>query len=662
MKLLDAQGGNQLNKYVGKRLNGRYEVKELIGFGGMADVYLALDVVDQKNVAVKILKEEYITNDDFKRRFRNESKAIAVLSHPNIVKVFDVNFGDRVQFIVMEHIDGITLKEYLQQQKIVNWKETVHFAVQILRALQHAHDNGIIHRDIKPQNVMLLQDGTVKVMDFGIARFTSDHSRTISDKAIGSVHYISPEQVRGEDIDEKADIYSIGIMMFELLTGKLPFDGETPVAIAVKQMQEQPPQPRSINPDIPMGLEEIVIRSIKKDPELRYQTSAEMLRDIDEFKRNPSVVFEYRYFTDEKSQYFDPEKTDPEEDIVLRKRMSPVMQILLGVTLAALVMVGAALWMFFRVISNPKKDIVVDDFVGLVYEEVISDETYQEKFKFSLKRSQMSDEFEAGLIIAQTPDAGTVVKEGQKIALTVSMGLNIQTVPDVAGKTEEEAVKILTDAGFSTVISSKYSEEVEEGLVIGTNPASGEVAKKSQNLQIYVSLGSKSATDIEVPSLVGLTQTLATEMLESLELVPLVQQVDSIEPRGRVLSQSIAAGEKVPKNTSITITVSTGKSPKTDLTITISFSNAADQDFTFVTYMDNVQVDQQTINPARGPLNVPLSGSGDVNVVVMIGGDTYATYRVNFDSQTVTPASNPNHGLIAPRQEPGPTPEPQLTP
>lgn len=651
-----------MNKYVGKRLNGRYEVKELIGFGGMADVYLALDVVDQKNVAVKILKDEYITNDDFKRRFRNESKAIAVLSHPNIVKVFDVNFGERAQFIVMEHVAGITLKEYLQQQKVVNWKETVHFAVQILRALQHAHDNGIIHRDIKPQNVMLLQDGTVKVMDFGIARFTTDHSRTISDKAIGSVHYISPEQVRGEDIDEKADIYSIGIMMFELLTGQLPFDGETPVAIAVKQMQEQPPQPRSINPNIPLGLEEIVIRAIKKDPELRYQTSAEMLRDIDEFKRNPSVVFEYRYFTDEKSSYFDPAQQAGEEEIVLRKRMSPVMQILLGVTLAALVMVGAALWIFFRVISNPKQDIVVADFVGLVYEEVIADPQYLDQFKFSMERSQMSDEFEAGLIIAQTPYAGKTVKQGQKISLTVSMGLNIQTVPDVAGKTQEEAVKILTDAGFSTVISSKYSEEIEEGLVIGTNPPSGEVAKKNRTLQVYVSLGSKAATDVEVPAVVGLTDTLAVEMLESLEFVPLVQQVDSVEPKGRVLSQSIAAKEKVAKGTSITITVSTGKSPEIELTITISFSNTADQDFTFVTYLENVQVDQQTINPAKQSLNVPLKGSGDANVVVTVNGETYATYRVNFDQQTVTPASNPNHSLIAPPQQPEPEPEPEPAP
>ena len=221
-----------MNQYIGKRLDGRYEILELIGIGGMADVYLADDITTGRKVAVKILKEEYLTNEDFKRRFRNESKAIALLSHPNIVKIYDVSFGERVQFIVMEYVPGITLKEYIQQQGKVGWKETVHFTVQILRALQHAHDNGIVHRDVKPQNVMLLQDGTVKVMDFGIARFARENGRTISEKAIGSVHYISPEQARGEVADERSDIYSVGIVMYELLTGQLPFDGESPVAIA----------------------------------------------------------------------------------------------------------------------------------------------------------------------------------------------------------------------------------------------------------------------------------------------------------------------------------------------------------------------------------------------------------------------------------------------
>ncbi len=226
-----------MDKYIGKKLDGRYEILELVGFGGMAVVFKAYDLLENRHVAVKILKDEYLHNEEFRRRFRNESKAIAMLSHPNIVRVFDVNFSDTVQYIVMEYIDGITLKEYIGQQGAVKWKETIHFTVQILRALQHAHDNGIVHRDIKPQNVMLLQDGTIKVMDFGIARFARENGRTVADKAIGSVHYISPEQARGEQTDERTDIYSVGVIMYELLTGQVPFDGDTPVSIAIKQMQ-----------------------------------------------------------------------------------------------------------------------------------------------------------------------------------------------------------------------------------------------------------------------------------------------------------------------------------------------------------------------------------------------------------------------------------------
>lgn len=290
-----------MDKYVGKRLDGRYEIKEVIGVGGMAYVYKAYDSIDDRTVAVKILKDEYLANEEFTRRFKNESKAIAILSHPNIVKVYDVSFGERLQYIVMEYIDGITLKEYIEQQQDIKWKEAVHFTVQILRALQHAHDKGIVHRDIKPQNIMLLPDGTIKVTDFGIARFSRNEIRATSatDKAIGSVHYISPEQARGDITDEKADIYSTGVMLYEMLTGRLPFEADSAVSVAIMQLQSEPKQPREINPSIPEGLEEITIKAMQKDPAKRYQSAAEMLYDIDEFKRNPSIHFEYKYFVDE---------------------------------------------------------------------------------------------------------------------------------------------------------------------------------------------------------------------------------------------------------------------------------------------------------------------------------------------------------------------------
>ena len=289
-----------MDKYTGKRLDGRYEIHELLGVGGMAVVYRAYDTIDDRMVAIKILKDEFAGNSDFLRRFRNESKAIAVLSHPNIVKVYDVSFGDRIQYIVMEYVDGITLKQYLDQQKeTVPWKEALHFTVQILRALQHAHEKGIVHRDIKPQNIMLLQDGTIKVMDFGIARFARSETRTMTDKAIGSVHYIAPEQARGDVTDERADIYSVGVMLYEMLTGRLPFEADNAVSVAIMQLQANPTLPRDINPDIPEGLQEITMKAMQKAPSQRYQSAAEMLQDIETFRRNPAVRFDYKYFVDD---------------------------------------------------------------------------------------------------------------------------------------------------------------------------------------------------------------------------------------------------------------------------------------------------------------------------------------------------------------------------
>ena len=288
-----------MDKYIGKRLDGRYEIRELIGVGGMAYVYCAYDSIDEREVAVKILKDEYLTNEEFTRRFKNESKAIAILSHPNIVKVLDVSFGDKIQYIVMEYIDGISLKEYIEQQR-VTWQEAVYFVQQILRALQHAHDKGIVHRDIKPQNIMLLADGTIKVTDFGIARFSRTDVRTDhTNKAIGSVHYISPEQARGALTDEKSDIYSVGVMLYEMLTGSLPFEADNAVSVAIMQLQSQAKKPTEINPDIPEGLEEITMKAMQKNPEKRYQSAAEMLQDIQEFKQNPSIHFAYTYLTDE---------------------------------------------------------------------------------------------------------------------------------------------------------------------------------------------------------------------------------------------------------------------------------------------------------------------------------------------------------------------------
>ena len=287
-----------MDNYVGKRLDGRYEIQEIVGVGGMSVVYKAYDNVDDRVVAVKILKDEFLTNDDFVRRFKNESKAIALLSHPNIVKVYDVSFGEKLQYIVMEYVDGITLKEYIQKQGAITWNDALFFTTQILKALQHAHDKGIVHRDIKPQNIILLPNGNIKVADFGIARFSRSETRTLTDTAIGSVHYISPEQAKGEFTDEKADIYSVGVVLYEMLAGKVPFEAESAVSVALMQLQNNAKRLTEINPDIPLGLEQICIHAMQKDPKDRYQSATEMLLDVEEVINNPKTVFDYSCFVD----------------------------------------------------------------------------------------------------------------------------------------------------------------------------------------------------------------------------------------------------------------------------------------------------------------------------------------------------------------------------
>ena len=389
-----------MDKYLGKRLDGRYEIHELIGVGGMANVYRCTDTVDDREVAVKILKDEYLkdeflANEEFTRRFKNESKAIAMLSHPNIVKVYDVSFGDMIQYIVMEYIDGITLKEYIDQQGIIEWKDAIHLTAQILKALQHAHECGIVHRDIKPQNIMLLQDGTIKVTDFGIARFSDKSTRTMTEQAIGSVHYIAPEQARGDATDGKTDIYSVGVMLYEMLTGKLPFDGDSAVTIALMQLQSTPKHPREINPGIPIGLEQITMKAMEKLPSDRYTSAAEMLSDIERFRLNPSIVFDYgnKSFVDNQPTKFvhslrdsgvrkkiDNEATKvvdmPQDDVVVKeeqfadedfvKEHKPSYYAVKGIVIAAVAVCAIffALAMFRGCSTSQAKDVEVPDYVG----------------------------------------------------------------------------------------------------------------------------------------------------------------------------------------------------------------------------------------------------------------------------------------------------------
>ena len=649
-----------MNQYIGKRLDGRYEILELIGIGGMADVYLANDITTGRKVAVKILKEEYLTNEDFKRRFRNESKAIALLSHPNIVKIYDVSFGERVQFIVMEYVPGITLKEYIQQQGKVGWKETVHFTVQILRALQHAHDNGIVHRDVKPQNVMLLQDGTVKVMDFGIARFARENGRTISEKAIGSVHYISPEQARGEVADERSDIYSVGIVMYELLTGQLPFDGESPVAIALKQMQAEAKRPRELNPDIPEGLEEIVMRAMKKDPDLRYQSASEMLRDIDEFKRNPSVLFEYKYFTDEgTTRYFDAPNPDGEEegkkkkgkkdkgktkDGKKKKRMSTSMQILLAVTGACVLVAIVALIIFFTALNQPPGSFRLYNLVGQNYNEVLDNPAY-DQVELEISSTEPSDEYDEGIIISQEPRANTSVRQGSVVRVVVSSGLRMYAVPDVAGRTQEQAEQELSNAGFVSTVVQQSDDTVPAGQVISTSPAANEEARKGSTVTIYLSTGSRNLSTLTtVPRVVGMTRSQAEQELANFDLSASFTEVDSTRPAGEVVSQSYEEGARVAEGTTVNLEVSSGNAPQQTVNCSVNVgdtSQYASRDYTVSVTVDGSSAGSFTFNPANSSsAGYDVSGrSSSSTVTFSIGGQVFARFTVNFQSGSVSNTS-----------------------
>ncbi|MEG0571219.1 MAG: Stk1 family PASTA domain-containing Ser/Thr kinase, partial [Oscillospiraceae bacterium] len=625
------------------------------------------DILENKDVAVKILKDEFLSNEDFKRRFRNESKAIAVLSHPNIVKIYDVGFSDQIQFIVMEFIDGITLKEYIQQQGTIKWKEAVHFCVQILRALQHAHDNGIVHRDIKPQNIMLLQDGTIKVMDFGIARFARETGKTISDKAIGSVHYISPEQARGEATDEKSDVYSIGVILYEMLTGSLPFDGDTPVGIAIKQMQMEPAMPRSVNPSIPEGLEEIIIRAMQKDPELRYQSAAEMLRDIDEFKQNPSVVFEYKYLNqDGTTKYFDKVGAAPidvaDDAEKAPEKKSYTMPILIGITVTCVMVALFAVFIFFKGLGNKPSEVVMMDLKGKTVEEA---KALMPDLKFVISDNELSDEYDIDMIISHNPEKDTKVKVGSEVKLVVSSGMDTIKMPDYVNATAADAKAKIEKLGLKANIISKFSSDVASGNVVNTDPEAGEMLKKGDTVKIFVSSG-PADMPTEVPSVLGLTEAAArTELTNKDFKVVVGEPVESDSPKGTVAKQSEKPGSKIQKGATVTIHLSTGviAPVKKEAKIIVkkpSSLKLEDKQYQFTIWDKNGnKIGTESCNlkfadeiefTISNELKGKLEDKVDVRITVMIDKENkdFAKYSVDFtgDKPTVKEVSKPNYSVF----------------
>ena len=659
-----------MDKYIGKRLDGRYEIRELIGVGGMAYVYLAYDTVDAREVAVKILKDEYLANEEFTRRFKNESKAIAILSHPNIVKVLDVSFGERIQYIVMEYIDGITLKEYIDRQS-VTWKEAVHFTVQILAALQHAHDKGIVHRDIKPQNIMLLADGTIKVTDFGIARFSRNAMRTgLGDKAIGSVHYISPEQARGAFTDEKADIYSVGVMLYEMLTGQLPFEADNAVSVAIMQLQSQPQKPSEINPDIPEGLEEITLKAMQKEPSKRYQSAAEMLQDIQEFKQNPSIRFEYTYLTDENPTRFveaiasikgDRAAEPIEEDEEEGENKFPLIPVLIAAA-AALVTVTVLILcvvLFSNMGGGNSNTFTVPKFVGRDFQTLSPDELKNFDGEPQLNY-QFSPEAE-GTIIDQDPSFGKSVKIGQKsLVLTLSKGPQTVELPKIDGtQKEDQIVKRLENAKLVVKTYKESSETVPEGCVIRIEPASEPVVEGT-TVYVYVSNGQKEVEPVEVANVVGKDQAAAMKALNDQGFVvnetEIIKQ-NSEEKPGTVLKQDPAAGEKLKPGEKVVLTVSSGYRDVTVILPLPDIDDAIDlQVFVDGHYSETYSAGLTGLLPADiGNKALVFSESRDDSYVVSIqiafagtgAYQTYYKYRIDpVKGEATVQEKYPFHGRV----------------
>ena len=648
-----------MDRFIGKRLDGRYEIHELIGVGGMAYVYKAYDRVEGRWVAIKILKEEFSNNSDFLRRFRNESKAIAVLNHPNIVKVYDVSFGDQIQYIVMEFIDGITLKEYIEQEGTIRWQEAVHFTTQILMALECAHEKGIIHRDIKPQNIMLLQDGSIKVADFGIARFLQSETQTMTDKAIGSVHYIAPEQASGDYITDKADIYSVGVMLYEMLTGKLPFVADNAVSVALMQLQAKPVMPRELNPSIPRGLEQITMRAMEKNPVDRFQSAGEMLDDLDEFRRNPNTVFHYdlqtanaRYDASRSMEAYDASRQAPaynddyeyEEELVRSRRSAKGAMVVKGVLAAAIIVGLAVAVIYFLNYWNNRPEagddlLEMPNLVGQLYEDVIANEEYAD-FNIQVREGNDPD-LQPGEIMNQDPAAGIMVKKDADVELLVNGGVGQVEVPDVVTDhmTLEEAKQAIEDAGLHSQVENVADDEVEEGRVISTNPEPGTMVDSGSTVTLRVSTGPAEEMVTVPDGLVGDTLANVSVKLEEAGLVvgKINRDDTSTLPVDTVISLSPNEGSEISKGSTVDITVSSGKGATKTLSTSIPLPSSVSEDITLEVYRNGTKVTTDTVNPAYGSsYSLSFTGtSGSETVVVTLNSQTYMELQFDFDTQSV---------------------------
>ena len=571
-----------MDNLIGKTLDGLYTVRELIGTGGMANVYKAVvgpggPVPEGTVVAVKVLRQELMHDPDLVRRFKNESKAISLLNHPNIVKVYDVSVSENLQYIVMEYVDGMTLREYLNERggKLTS-RETVHFISQILKALDHAHRNGVVHRDIKPQNIMLLDNGQLRMMDFGIARISRAENQLTGGKAMGSVHYISPEQAKGDETDFTSDIYSVGVMMYEMLSGHLPFDADDVVEVAIKQISDKPQSLQELAPNVPHGLVEITERAMAKRPDNRYASAAEMLGALNAYVENPAIVFNYTYLPDEIPEKvverpMKTQKDAPEPKKVRKgkKKRTVFLPVLFGITVAFALACLALCWAILNdssTLMSEKADVVLADYSGMTQDEVNAQPQVSSGQITVNWEQSYSNDYAAGYVYKQSPVAGRTVREGQSVTLTVSLGIQYVTVPDVTNYLQADAEQQLKNLGVSVLVTQAVEPTVASGSVIRTDPAAGSQVAAGSTVVVYVSRPQVSTT-AKVPSLVGLSNVNDARTLlvqNKLGLGSTTEQY-SDQPAGTILAQNPAAGSTVKVNSRVSVTVSAGPEPEPEV-------------------------------------------------------------------------------------------------
>ena len=686
-----------MDNYIGKMLGSRYEIIEVVGVGGMAVVYRARDTVLGRDVAIKILKEEYAKDPDIRKRFSIESRAVAKLSHHNIVSVFDVGSENGTDYIVMELIEGITLKQYLQKKGHLSWQESVFFAEQVSRALMHAHSRGIIHQDVKPQNVIILRDGTAKLTDFGIASFATTQETRVVQEAIGSVHYISPEQAKGSKIDYRTDIYSLGVMLYEMLTGKLPFEGETALQVVMQHINEVPPVPSALMPGIPQGLDDIVMHAMSANISRRYGSAEQFYEDMERLRADPTARFHYVASEDNSGETqvigrevqraarrsamdsTAPIEAAPAEIAPRRRRTAaavrerkperdwegffeklserPAMAAGLAVAVVAVVSLLVVGILMFTGGSRESDKLPIPDLIGRTIDDVMADTDITDNFVIKEESEREESDRPEGEIINQDPLAdGRTILKGSIITVSVSAGgenvKDTYKVVDFSGKTLDYVKTALAAHGIECESVEEYSDEVEAGQVIRTDPEAGTEVEKGSTVTVYISKGKQEAEKIEVPGLLGMTKEQAEKALSEKGLsIGSVSEVESSVEAGSVVWQSRDAGAEVEPGTSVNIQISKGKSssdtkPATpdnsqdnnsgntgsgsdddtpslgSATIPVALPDNTDVAHVVV-YVDGVIQYDQTHDTSQGSISVPVTGSvGDHDVTISVDGST----------------------------------------